>query len=94
MSLNTPVYVAGLERGVLPIGDWSTFTTLSRFSIPSMLAYGIGSLSERKKCWLNIGCSVSFIRVDFPLPLTPVTTMSLPSGNSTSTFFRLLPDAP
>ena len=26
---------------------WSTFTTLSIFSIPSMLSYGIGFLSER-----------------------------------------------
>ena len=25
----TPVYVAGLERGVLPIGDWSILITLS-----------------------------------------------------------------
>ena len=32
--------------------------------------------------------------VDLPEPLTPVTTMSLPSGNSTSTFFRLFPRAP
>ena len=24
-----PVYVAGLERGVLPIGDWSILITLS-----------------------------------------------------------------
>jgi hypothetical protein len=31
---NTPVYVAGLERGVLPIGDWSIFIILSMFSIP------------------------------------------------------------
>ena len=29
ISEKTPVYVAGLERGVRPKGDWSTFTTLS-----------------------------------------------------------------
>ena len=29
--------------------------------------------------------------VDLPLPLTPVTHISSPSGNSTVTFFRLLP---
>ncbi len=31
---NTPVYVAGFERGVLPIGDWSMFIILSMFSSP------------------------------------------------------------
>jgi len=34
---------------------------------------------------------VSLIRVDFPLPETPVTLMNFPSGNLTLTFFRLLP---
>ncbi len=28
---NTPVYVAGFDLGVLPIGDWSMFITLSMF---------------------------------------------------------------
>ena len=32
--------------------------------------------------------------VDFPLPETPVTQMSVPSGKSTVAFFRLLPVAP
>jgi hypothetical protein len=31
---NTPVYVAGFDLGVLPIGDWSIFIILSIFSIP------------------------------------------------------------
>ncbi len=30
------MYVAGFERGVRPIGDWSMSMTLSMFSIPSM----------------------------------------------------------
>ena len=30
----TPVYVAGLLLGVLPIGDWSIAITLSKYSIP------------------------------------------------------------
>ena len=34
MLSNTPVYVAGLERGVLPIGDWSMLMILSIFSMP------------------------------------------------------------
>ena len=29
-----PVYVAGLLRGVLPIGDWSILTILSMLSSP------------------------------------------------------------
>ena len=36
ISENTPVYVAGFERGVLPIGDWSISITLSKCSIPSI----------------------------------------------------------
>ena len=32
---------------------------------------------------------MSFTSVDLPLPETPVTTVSRPSGNSTSMFFRL-----
>ncbi|CPU65691.1 Uncharacterised protein [Mycobacteroides abscessus] len=31
---HTPVYVAGFDRGVRPIGPWSTCTTLSRCSRP------------------------------------------------------------
>ena len=33
---NTPVYVAGLDLGVRPIGDWSILITLSSCSIPSI----------------------------------------------------------
>ena len=33
---NVFVYVAGLDRGVRPIGDWSMLITLSTFSIPSI----------------------------------------------------------
>ena len=34
ISVKTPVYVAGFERGVLPIGAWLMSITLSRFSTP------------------------------------------------------------
>ena len=37
MLSNTPVYVAGLERGVRPIGDWSMSITLSSCSMPSIV---------------------------------------------------------
>ena len=35
MSLNRPVYVAGFDRGVRPMGLWSMAMTLSRCSMPS-----------------------------------------------------------
>ena len=34
------------------------------------------------------------MRVDLPLPLTPVTHTNIPNGRSRSTPFRLLPEAP
>ena len=34
MCEKSPVYVAGLDLGVLPIGDWSILITLSRLSKP------------------------------------------------------------
>ena len=42
----------------------------------------------------KMGCKVLFISDDLPPPETPVTHISFPSGNSTSTFLRLLPRAP
>ena len=42
MSLKTPVNVAGLLRGVLPIGLWSISMSLSIFSTPTMSSYGSG----------------------------------------------------
>ena len=41
-----------------------------------------------------MGCRVSLMSVDLPEPETPVTRMSLPRGNSTSTCLRLLPVHP
>ena len=41
-----------------------------------------------------MGYKVSLIKLDFPLPLTPVTQINFPKGNSTVTFFKLLPVAP
>jgi hypothetical protein len=44
---------------------------------------------------LNIaGYSVSVIRLDLPLPETPVIAINLLSGKSTVRFFRLCPLAP
>ena len=41
-----------------------------------------------------MGISVSFIRVDFPEPLTPEMPISIPRGKVTSMFLRLFPHAP
>jgi len=35
MSSKTPVYVAGFDLGVRPMGDWSMSMTLSRWPDPS-----------------------------------------------------------
>jgi len=36
------VYVAGFDRGVRPIGDWSMSITLSKTSIPSTDSWSPG----------------------------------------------------
>jgi hypothetical protein len=53
MGEKTCVYVAGLERGVRPIGDWSMRTTLSSCSAPVrvvrawLLARAVDGLRQR-----------------------------------------------
>jgi hypothetical protein len=42
MKVKSPVYVAGFDRGVLPIGDWSISITLSINASPSIDPYGRG----------------------------------------------------
>jgi len=42
ISSNTPVYVAGFDRGVRPIGDWSMSITLSSLSMPVTLLWRPG----------------------------------------------------
>jgi len=41
------VYVAGFERGVRPIGLWSTVMILSKCSWPSSVAKGAGCVDQR-----------------------------------------------
>jgi hypothetical protein len=43
--------VAGLERGVRPIGLWSTLITLSKNSSPLTDSCGAGSLLLPYRCW-------------------------------------------
>ena len=90
------MYVAGLDRGVLPIGDWSISIILSTNSVPLKPLNGFGIFLDlllfnvRFKALYKV-CN---IRVDFPLPETPVTHVKLPKGIFKFTLFRLLPVAP
>ena len=88
------VYVAGFDRGVRPIGDWSMSITLSNTSIPSTDSCSPGFV--RILCsWLAAALkTISLTSVDLPEPDTPVTAMNLPTGNSTSMSFRLCCEAP
>jgi hypothetical protein len=47
MWSKTPVYVAGLDRGVRPIGDWSTPTTLSTWCSPDTRVCRPGTMRAR-----------------------------------------------
>ena len=91
---NTPVYVAGFERGVLPIGDWSIFIILSIFSIPLISSHFPGFSVAPLISLASDLYKTSFTRVLFPEPETPVTQTNCPSGNFTFTFFKLFSVAP
>src|SRR5512143_3525139 len=91
MGVNKPVYVAGLERGVRPIGDWSTLITLSKNSRPWISPCGAGSADEPYRWRATAVYRVSLISVDLPDPDTPVTQTNSPTGRVSVTFFRLLP---
>ena len=45
--MNRSVYVAGFERGVRPIGDWSMSITLSKQSMPSTESWSPGFVRMR-----------------------------------------------
>ena len=83
-----------MERGVLPIGDWSILTILSIFSRPSIALWGKGRSLAPCSLEARALYKISLIKVDLPLPLTPVTTVNTPKGIATSIFFKLLPVAP
>ena len=94
MSSNTPVYVAGLERGVLPIGDWSISIILSNWSIPLISSCSPGLTLELLIVWANDLYNTSLTNELLPDPETPVTTVITDNGISTSTSFKLLLFAP
>ena len=86
---NTPVYVAGFERGVLPIGDWSILIILSIFSSPLISLHFPGFSDEPFSSFAIVLYNTSFTSVDFPEPETPVTHVNTPNGNFTLIFFKL-----
>jgi len=91
---NTPVYVAGFERGVLPIGDWSILIILSILSIPFISLHLPGFSLEPFSSLAIVLYNISLTNVLFPEPETPVTQTNCPSGNLTFMFFKLCSVAP
>src|SRR3989338_9146562 len=96
IKVNEPAYVAGLERGVRPIGDWSMSMARLKCSLPSNLA-ALSVLLERyflSKRARKFSCKISYRKDDLPEPDTPVTATIRPSGTSTSRFFILNTEPP
>ena len=60
------MYVAGLERGVLPIGDWSIFIILSIFSIPKISLHLPPFSEEPYNSFAKFLYKTSFISELFP----------------------------
>jgi hypothetical protein len=88
------MYVAGFDRGVRPIGDWSTLMILSSCSIPRIRLCAPGRCRERCSLFESALCTMSLISVDLPEPDTPVTAVNTPSGSLTSIDLRLCCVAP
>ncbi len=65
------VYVAGFDRGVRPIGDWSMSITLSKHSMPSTESCSPGFTRTRCRRFASALKTVSFTSVDLPEPETP-----------------------
>src|SRR3990167_152579 len=91
MCVHAPVYVAGFERGVRPIGDWSISIGRPRYSVPvnSFALYVLAVRYRLSKRACRLRCNISYRNVDFPEPETPETTTNFPSGTSTFRFSML-----
>ena len=89
MWSKTPVYVAGFDRGVRPIGDWSMLMILSIWLRPSTPSWAPGRSFAWCRRLATEWWSVSLTSVDLPEPETPVTQQKTPSGTATSIPFRL-----
>ena len=78
------------------MGDWSISITLSINSIPLKFLNGLGIFLDLLlfKVRFKALYKVCKIRVDLPLPDTPVTQVKLPNGSLRFIFFKLFPVAP
>src|SRR5262249_12964758 len=87
-------YVTGFDRGVRPIGCWSTRTASVMNSTPSSFLNVPTRLSHPPFARLIAAYNTSCTSVDFPDPLTPVTTVNVFNGMLMSTSLRLCSLAP
>ena len=94
MCVKIPVYVAGLDLGVLPIGFWSILMTLSILSVLTRFLKGSISFTPKLTRLDKAGYKVWFMSELLPLPDTPVMAINLSYGKLTSIFFKLFPEAP
>jgi len=86
--------VAGFDRLLRPIADWSMLTTLCTFSMPSTPSCSPGSVRVSTSRFHRALYRISLISVLLPEPEAPVTATSAPSGNFTVTLLRLFSRAP
>ena len=77
---NSLMYVAGFERGVRPIGDWSMSITLSSCSSPSIRSCAPGSAIAPFRSRPGRSRRMSPTSELLPEPETPVTQTNRPSG--------------
>jgi len=87
---NTPVYVAGFDLGVRPIGDWSMFIILSIFPIPSISLCFPGFSFEPFISLASPLYKISFISVLLPEPETPVIQVNNPKWNFYIYVFQII----
>ncbi len=79
--------MAGLDLGVLPMGDWSITIALSKYSKPFIsLCFPGLTLALFSFCARDL-YSISFTNVDFPEPDTPVTQVNTPRGGIFASIF-------
>ncbi len=81
--------VAGFDRGLRPIGSWSTWTSFSKKSRFSICLCFPGMVFAPLSLRAAAAARTSLTSVLLPDPDTPVTQVSSPIGNRTSIPLRL-----
>ncbi len=89
-----PVKVAGLDRGLRPMGSWSTAVKAVKASNPSMPRWRPGTTFAPLIRRAAAADRMSIARVLLPEPDTPHTAVMRPTGNEASMSFRLFSVAP